>query len=228
MGTTTVNNAAVTSGIPGVATITLQVNPISGDMMQAGGHYYFISDQPLDDAHLAVTATATIAGRAVSVTAPISEITNQLAAQVATIPIVGGGLATTINATGNQLQSAANTASVTMSSDPSGTLTLTDEEVFCFVAGTLIETPVGWRAVEELAPGDLVITRDNGHQPVRWVGSVRLSGSSLARHSRLRPIRIRAGALGPATPARDLLVSPQHRVLVRSNIAMRMFERPRC
>lgn len=223
MGTTTVNNAAVTSGIPGVATITLQVNPISGDMMQADGHYYFISDQPLDDAHLAVTATATIAGRSISVTGPISEITNQLAAEVATIPIVGPGLAATINATGNQLQTAANTATVTMNSDPSGTLALSDEEVFCFVAGTLIETPEGWRPVEDLAPGDLVMTRDNGPQPIRWVGSVRLSGPSLARHARLRPIRIRAGALGPDTPRQDLLVSPQHRVLVRSNIAMRMF-----
>ncbi|WP_052175044.1 Hint domain-containing protein [Paracoccus sanguinis] len=93
----------------------------------------------------------------------------------------------------------------------------------CFAAGTMIETADGPRAVETLAEGDLVRTLDHGLQPVRWVGARRLSAAELAAAEKLRPIRIQAGALGPGTPRADLLVSPQHRVLVRSRIAQRMF-----
>lgn len=91
----------------------------------------------------------------------------------------------------------------------------------CFTTGTLIETAHGAVAIETLAAGDLVLTRDNGLQPVRWIGSRTLAGAALAEN--LRPILIRKGALGVNTPSSDLLVSPQHRVLVRSKIAQKMF-----
>ncbi|MFC0811098.1 Hint domain-containing protein [Paracoccus panacisoli] len=94
---------------------------------------------------------------------------------------------------------------------------------YCFAAGTMIETDRGAVAVEALAEGDLVVTRDNGLQPIRWIGSRSLSAQELAGNEKLRPIRIRAGALGHGVPAADLLVSPQHRVLVRSKIAQKMF-----
>lgn len=96
-------------------------------------------------------------------------------------------------------------------------------DVTCFARGTRIETPRGPVAVQDLRPGDLVLTRDRGAQPLRWVGSSRVDGGTLASTPRLRPIRIRAGALGQHAPAQDLLVSPQHRILVRSKIAQRMF-----
>lgn len=93
----------------------------------------------------------------------------------------------------------------------------------CFTRGTMIETPEGPRPIETLAEGDLVLTRDHGPQPVRWIGSRVLTGSELARHHRLRPILIRAGALGDGLPAADLRVSPQHRILIRSKVAQKMF-----
>ena len=97
------------------------------------------------------------------------------------------------------------------------------ETVVCFATGTLIDTPDGRRPAEALTPGDLVVTADNGPQPVRWVGKRVCSANTLASRPYLRPIRIRAGAMGGGVPDRDLVVSPQHRVVVRSKIAMRMF-----
>lgn len=94
---------------------------------------------------------------------------------------------------------------------------------YCFARGTLIRTPRGDVAVEDLVPGDLVCTHDHGDQPIRWIGTRKLGPDELAANEKLRPIRIDEGALGPGTPAKDLVVSPQHRVLVSSGIAQRMF-----
>ena len=95
--------------------------------------------------------------------------------------------------------------------------------VTCFTSGTMIATRAGSVPVEELAIGDGVLTLDDGHQEIRWIGSRTLSRADLAAQPNLRPIRIRAGALGEGQPAQDLVVSPQHRILVRSAIAQRMF-----
>jgi len=93
----------------------------------------------------------------------------------------------------------------------------------CFVAGTLICCARGAIAVEELKIDDLVQTMDNGMQPIRWIGNRRLSASYLRVNPKFRPIRIAAGALGNGQPNTDLLVSPQHRILIRSKVAERMF-----
>lgn len=93
----------------------------------------------------------------------------------------------------------------------------------CFVSGTLIETDRGEVAVEDLAVGDRVMTADNGYQEIRWIGVNSLSGRFLDAAPKMRPVRISAGALGGGLPTRDLYVSPQHRVLVRSRIAQKMF-----
>lgn len=96
-------------------------------------------------------------------------------------------------------------------------------DVPCFTVGTMIETPDGLRVIEDLKPGDLVLTRDNGAQPLRWIGMRRLDSIDLRLHANLRPVRIKAAALGSNMPEKDLVVSPQHRVLVRSRIAEKMF-----
>jgi Hint domain len=89
-----------------------------------------------------------------------------------------------------------------------------DLVVPCFTPGTRIRTPHGGVAVERLKVGDLVHTSDNGIRPLRWIGQVSLGPAELAAAPELRPIRITAGALGNNTPRRDMLISPQHRVLV--------------
>ncbi|HPD92669.1 MAG: Hint domain-containing protein [Rhodobacter sp.] len=88
--------------------------------------------------------------------------------------------------------------------------------VICFLPGTAIATPHGARAIETLAPGDRVLTRDNGPQPVVWRGETRLSGAELFLHPHLRPLRIRADALARGRPEGDLLISPGHRLLLRA------------
>ena len=102
---------------------------------------------------------------------------------------------------------------------------LTDETtgVVCFGADAMIETVDGPVPAGSLKVGDLVLTRDDGYQPIRWVGHRTLTASDLAANPAFRPIRIRQGALGGGLPDADLIVSPQHRVLARSKIAERMF-----
>lgn len=96
----------------------------------------------------------------------------------------------------------------------------------CFTSGTLIETARGARPVEYLARGEMVQTADNGLRPIRWIGARHLGAMALSAMPNLRPVRIAAGALGAGMPEHDLIVSPQHRVLVRSAIARRMFGAP--
>lgn len=84
----------------------------------------------------------------------------------------------------------------------------------CYLAGTMIANPTGEKAVETLQAGDLVLTRDNGAQPLVWAGSTPVSERDLDLQPNLHPIRICAGALGDGLPRRDVDVSPQHRILV--------------
>jgi VCBS repeat-containing protein len=92
--------------------------------------------------------------------------------------------------------------------------TVAIEILICVLRGTRVDTPAGPVPVEDVAVGDLVVTRDRGARPVRWIGSRRLSPAELAADPTLRPVRIAAGALDGVAPLRDLVVSPQHRVLV--------------
>lgn len=87
-----------------------------------------------------------------------------------------------------------------------------NSSVVCFAEGTLIDTPDGPRAGEVLKPGDQVMTLDHGPQIVRWTRS---SDHPLEEaEDEAKPVQIMAGALGRGLPAQDLIVSPQHRILV--------------
>lgn len=99
-----------------------------------------------------------------------------------------------------------------------------DPIVPCFGKGTLIQTPLGARKIEDLQIGDLVETVDNGAKPILWIGHSELTPSQILEHPNLAPVHIAAGALGKGLPETDLVVSPQHRILIRSKIAERMFD----
>lgn len=88
----------------------------------------------------------------------------------------------------------------------------------CFLSGTRILTPDGWRVVEALMPGDLVITFKNGEEvatPVRWVGE----GEAVCRPDLPDDlsgyaVRIARGAFGGDIPFEDILLTSEHCVFV--------------
>ncbi|WP_412505598.1 choice-of-anchor L domain-containing protein [Roseovarius sp. SYSU LYC5161] len=86
----------------------------------------------------------------------------------------------------------------------------------CFTAGTMIETIEGQRPVEALEVGDLVLTKDHGLQPLRWIGrTVRRAAGRDA------PVLLEAGALGDHAA---IEVSPNHRLLLASPRAEMLFD----
>jgi Hint domain len=87
----------------------------------------------------------------------------------------------------------------------------------CFTPGTLITTQRGEVPVEMLASGDRVVTRDNGIQPVRWVGKTQMFLHDFQADPHLLPVFIQQGSLGKGLPERDMMVSPNHRVLVTNS-----------
>lgn len=95
--------------------------------------------------------------------------------------------------------------------------------VICFTPGTRIRTENGDVAVEDIREGDRVQTKDNGCQEVRWIGQKRVTGARLFAMPEMRPIRLRAHALGQDRPDGSLLVSPAHRMLVQGANARALF-----
>ncbi|MDP3339941.1 Hint domain-containing protein [Frigidibacter sp.] len=83
----------------------------------------------------------------------------------------------------------------------------------CFTAGTSIMTAAGPVPVEDLRPGDRIITRDAGAQPLLWSGQRDFCWRALGLLPMLRPVRVSPGVLGPGLPARDMLLSPNHLLL---------------
>lgn len=192
----------------GLASVSVKLKPIAVDYFRRDdGTIFVISDGEISGADLTFEVTTTVLGVSTTADVPLSGL-----------DAVTGGLLTDI----------LDTALIQYSFDPNGQLILDNAEIdiVCFALGTMILTDRGEVAIHDLAVGDMVVTRDDGPQPICWIGSQRLDAVDLAAHSRLTPIRIRAGALGDGMPQRDLVVSPQHRVLVRSKIAQRMFGTP--
>ncbi len=98
-----------------------------------------------------------------------------------------------------------------------------DAAVVCFTPGTRLRTTEGEVPIELLGPGDQLLTRDDGPQEVVWTGQRRMSGARLFALPAQRPVRIRSNALGLYRPDEDLIVSPDHRVLVKGAVARELW-----
>ncbi|MGB4828854.1 MAG: Hint domain-containing protein [Paracoccaceae bacterium] len=110
--------------------------------------------------------------------------------------------------------------------NPTGTLDFINIEnvIPCFTPGTLIATPRGEVPVELLRAGDKVVTRDNGIQEIRWTGQKTLTGQDLRLNSHLNPVFVKRGALGNGLPEQDMMVSPNHRLLVANDRTQLYFD----
>ncbi|MEL6690831.1 MAG: Hint domain-containing protein [Pseudomonadota bacterium] len=95
--------------------------------------------------------------------------------------------------------------------------------MICFTPGTQIRVAEGAVDVASLKPGDLVQTKDNGLQQVLWTGSRRITGARLHVMPELAPIRMVESALGAGRPDDELLVSPEHRMLLQGAPARDLF-----
>lgn len=141
------------------------------------------------------------------------------AGQTVTLP---SGQKVTLNANGTltivadgQVESKSFTYDVRDTLGHTATGIVTVNQVPCFVAGTRILTDRGEVPVEHLVPGDMVVTLDEGPQPLRWTGR-----RTVAATGTLAPVRLNAGTFGPH---RTLWLSPQHRVLIRDPRAELLF-----
>ncbi len=85
-------------------------------------------------------------------------------------------------------------------------------DVACFARGTRIATEYGDRPIEALSVGEHVLLAEGGSAPVTWIGRRRVDCWRHPRPATVWPIRIEAHAFGPNTPARNLLLSPDHAI----------------
>lgn len=81
-------------------------------------------------------------------------------------------------------------------------------------SGANLRTPIGARRVEFFRAGDLVVTRDNGLQPVRMIWTKTVTAAEMAADPSLAPITMAPRAIGPMMPQKTVSIGGAHRLLV--------------
>ncbi|MCR9145932.1 MAG: Hint domain-containing protein [Rhodobacteraceae bacterium] len=185
---------------------TLVANDDSSKLFPTGSKTLDVLANDANSTGGSLTITA-INGQAVSAGSTVTLNTGQQVTLNAdgTITVVGDGDEETVNFT----------YEATSGTGVSDTGFVTLDSIPCFTRGTHIETDVGPVAVEHLQPGMRIRTRDDDIQPLRWIGSRRVTGEG-----KFAPIRIRAGTFGDHG---DLCLSPLHRVLIDDPLAELFF-----
>lgn len=89
------------------------------------------------------------------------------------------------------------------------------EDAFCaFTRGSLVETEHGPMAIEDLMPGDTVLTQDGASDTVLWKGSVTLIPGRPDSRGRTRPLtRIMADTFGMQKPMSGVIAGPAARIV---------------
>lgn len=101
-------------------------------------------------------------------------------------------------------------------------------KVIGLVGTASLRTPCGPRRAENIRPGDLVVTRDDGLQAVRMVWSRTVTEAEIAADPSLAPVRLKPRAIGPLMPQRDLLLAGDHRILVPGHRLVDMPDESAC
>jgi hypothetical protein len=98
-----------------------------------------------------------------------------------------------------------------------------DPGIVCFTAGSRIATARGARPIEALEVGDLVLTKDHGLQPLRWIGQRVISLAEQISTPTFRPVLIKKSAIAANQPECDMQVSQQHRLLLDNHQTALLF-----
>ncbi|GAB2716440.1 Hint domain-containing protein [Halomonas garicola] len=90
------------------------------------------------------------------------------------------------------------------------------QDLICFAAGTLIATPQGEVAVEDLSIGDEILTASGASVKVKWIGRQTVHNGALANllADTTRPVRIQKDALAAGVPNCDLTVTSSHGIVI--------------
>jgi collagen type I/II/III/V/XI/XXIV/XXVII alpha len=121
----------------------------------------------------------------------------------------------TDTSTGSTVITLSSTSSITLQGYVGG-ITSGDVsfEPACYAAGSRILTVRGEVPVEALRAGDMLMTAAGEVGRVIWTGQRRVDCRRHSRPYNVLPVRVQAHAFGPGQPSRDLLLSPDHAVLV--------------
>ncbi|MBY6057407.1 Hint domain-containing protein [Leisingera daeponensis] len=93
-------------------------------------------------------------------------------------------------------------------------LPLFENAFSAFTRGSLVETAQGPIAVEDLLPGDEILTRDGGSQPLLWIGRTSvLPGRGGSRSRGCTLTSFMADSLGLQKPSASLVAGPAARLL---------------
>jgi len=84
----------------------------------------------------------------------------------------------------------------------------------CFLRGTQVRTPDGYRAVEALSVGDKVAARFAGFAPIKAVDGFTLERIAGKWVGHARPVRVKRNALGENMPTQDLCLTAAHAVAI--------------
>ena len=123
------------------------------------------------------------------------------------------------NATGNQITLDIPGTYLTgnfIVTDPPGNTTIS--VVPCFAETTRILTMRGEVPVEQLTTGDTALLHDGTTAPITWIGHRTLDCTRHPNPDLILPVLIEAGALATGIPCRDLLLSPDHAILLQNHL----------
>jgi len=195
---------------------------VAGDLIFSSGNGNQISVNDVDNTTLTVTLTVSNGTLTLNGTSGLSFTTGDGAGD-ATMTFSGttSAINTALNGlayhtTSTNLQSGNTDDTLTVTTSDGSAPTDSDPiniDVICFMPGTNIAVPDGEAKVETLRAGDRVVTADGSVKKVCWIGRQTVS-MKFADPLRVLPIRIREGALSENLPCRDLLISPDHAILV--------------
>lgn len=100
---------------------------------------------------------------------------------------------------------------------------LAEKRCLGFAAGAIVQTDKGQKCVQDIRPGDRVLTRDHGFRPIVWVGQRSVSLAEQMAEPALCPVLIARGALGPNMPDQPVKLSSDQGLMVEGPLTKLLF-----